>query len=279
MLLPKETYLELCSDIKQKSGDVFTYILDNNTSIENTVKTFLYKNRLTEMKCDKNSVEDWLAAFRDCKYVITDSFHGCVFSLIFNKPFICVINKARGTSRFATLISKFNLSNNFIFDWVSLTTRSFIASNSNYEDYAKDSKYWLKTAIEKAIVKTRSTVRTDYIKTAHGPKVALCGIGKIENNYIREWVEHYNMLGFNKIFLYDNNDKDGEHSEDVIGDYVNSGYVEILDVRGEPNRQISAYNELYQSGKLRGFDWIAYFDIDEFLELDTAKNIQAFVSD
>lgn len=31
------------------------------------------------------SVEKWLAAFRDADFVVTDSFHACVFSILFQK--------------------------------------------------------------------------------------------------------------------------------------------------------------------------------------------------
>ena len=46
--------------------------------------------------------------------------------------------------------------------------------------------------------------------------IALCAIAKNENLYIREWVEHYKNIGVSKIFLYDNNDIDGERFEEVI---------------------------------------------------------------
>ena len=62
-------------------------------------------------------------------------------------------------------------------------------------------------------------------------KVAVCAIAKNENLYIREWVEWYKNLGVSKIFLYDNNDLDGERFEEVIDDYIKSDFVEVIDVR------------------------------------------------
>ena len=38
------------------------------------------------------SVYEWLSFFRDAEYVVTDSFHGVVFCIIFNKPFTAIIN-------------------------------------------------------------------------------------------------------------------------------------------------------------------------------------------
>lgn len=107
-------------------------------------------------------------------------------------------------------------------------------------------------------------------------KVLLCCIGKMENNYIREFVEYYKTIGFDNICLYDNNDIDGEHFEDVIGDYINSGFVILKDWRGKELAQIPSYTDCYNTYKDK-YDWIAYFDIDEFLDLD-CNNIKEFLS-
>ena len=63
-------------------------------------------------------------------------------------------------------------------------------------------------------------------------KVALCAIAKNENLYIREWANWYKRLGVSKIFIYDNNDINGERFEDVISDFIKTGFIEIIDVRG-----------------------------------------------
>ena len=47
----------------------------------------------------------------DAKMVFTDSFHGCVFSIIFNKPFWVIGNDYRGNARFDSLLKLFNLEN------------------------------------------------------------------------------------------------------------------------------------------------------------------------
>jgi hypothetical protein len=46
--------------------------------------------------------------FRDAAYVVTDSFHGTIFSIIFEKRFRCVYNKVRGTARFESLLNLYN---------------------------------------------------------------------------------------------------------------------------------------------------------------------------
>ncbi len=59
-------------------------------------------------------------------------------------------------------------------------------------------------------------------------KTALVAIGRRENQYAREWVEHYLNIGFNHIFICDNNRYLEERFEDVIGDYVEDGKVKFV---------------------------------------------------
>lgn len=59
-------------------------------------------------------VSMWLRGFRDAEFVVTDSFHGCVFSIIFNKPFIAIGNKSGGMSRFYSLLKMFGLENRLV---------------------------------------------------------------------------------------------------------------------------------------------------------------------
>lgn len=55
------------------------------------------------------SIPQWLRFIRDSECLLTDSFHGCVFAIIFNKPFICLGNAQRGTARFESLLGTFGL--------------------------------------------------------------------------------------------------------------------------------------------------------------------------
>lgn len=107
-------------------------------------------------------------------------------------------------------------------------------------------------------------------------KVGLCCIGRLENQYAVEFVEHYKSLGFDKIFIYDNNYRDEEYFEDVLQTYVNEGFVEITDYRNREVAQLAAYKDCY-SKHGNEYDWIAFFDFDEFLELKEHKDIHEFL--
>ena len=95
-------------------------------------------------------------------------------------------------------------------------------------------------------------------------KTALVAIGRRENQYAREWVSHHLALGFDHIYIYDNNHDGEERFETVLGDFVAENHVTIIDYRNREKAQRSAYNDAYQ--RLSPYyDWIAFFDFDEFL--------------
>ena len=60
------------------------------------------------------SVEQWLRGFAEADYILTDSFHGCVFSILFKKQFVSLGNKIRGTNRFESLLKKFGLEDRML---------------------------------------------------------------------------------------------------------------------------------------------------------------------
>ena len=108
-------------------------------------------------------------------------------------------------------------------------------------------------------------------------KVGLCCIAKMENNYIREFIEHYKNLGVDHVFLYDNNDTDGENFEDVIGDHIENGYIEVIDFKNRKICQLDAYNDCYKN-RCNGYDWVCFFDCDEFLDLRNDKSLKKYLS-
>lgn len=108
-------------------------------------------------------------------------------------------------------------------------------------------------------------------------RTLLCCIGRLENDYIREYVEYYKNLGFTNICLYDNN-RDGEDDfHDVIGDYIDSGFVILKDYRNKIACQIQSYQECYDEYG-HDYDWIAFFDIDEFLTFTKDKTIEEYLN-
>ena len=109
-------------------------------------------------------------------------------------------------------------------------------------------------------------------------KVCLCAVAKEENKYIREFVEHYKNYDIDKIYLYDNNDINGEKFEDIIADYIENGFVKLIDFKGVPQPQMPSYNDCYRRYN-KFYDWLIFFDIDEFIYLKDFKSFKLFLND
>ena len=105
----------------------------------------------------------------------------------------------------------------------------------------------------------------------------LCCIIKNENRYINEYVEYYRNLGVSKIVLYDNNAVDGENPEEYLKKHISDGFVDIVNLRGLETAQLPAYNHCYNVYR-NNYDWLMFFDCDEFLTLVKHDNISDFLS-
>jgi len=107
-------------------------------------------------------------------------------------------------------------------------------------------------------------------------KVCICTIGKLENNYILEFVEHYKKYGVDKIFLYDNNDINDESFYNILSNYIRRNYVDIINYRGKLRKQYKMYQECYKKN-YKKYDWLIYVDIDEFINIKNNTNIKNFL--
>ena len=124
MILPVSSYLSLINEPRQENR-LFGYILDQSEKKKKVLDYIACKynmkaiNFLEDVKTkgqDYPSVEMWLESIYSSKIVLTDSFHGAVFSIIFNKPFIIMVNENRGAARFDTLLETFNLKHRILSD-------------------------------------------------------------------------------------------------------------------------------------------------------------------
>lgn len=125
LLIPAESWLRLSeeNEVTYGDGELLSYILDETTetsALKDSVakmtglKPFRVNSRVEDPDAPLEEriqppVEDFLRGFRDAKYVVTDSFHACVFSILFHKPFIVYGNAGRGMSRVHSLLEIFGL--------------------------------------------------------------------------------------------------------------------------------------------------------------------------
>ena len=123
MLLDKEDYIQLVENENEpeSKGNLFTYILDESDDKKQIIEKVSFKLNLCpfvsmpERELDAYPpVTQWIRSFKDAKFVVCDSFHGAVFSIIFNKPFLVIGNRERGITRFNSLLKTFNLQTRMI---------------------------------------------------------------------------------------------------------------------------------------------------------------------
>ena len=136
-LLSKEEYISIVESesVPKSDGNLMYYFLDpsveklrliNNIATANDFVPFTAMPKYQAENRTKNNVKQeidscvypgvlvWLRGFIDADLIICDSFHGCVFSIIFNKKFWVINNKDRGNARLESLLRMFGLEERLI---------------------------------------------------------------------------------------------------------------------------------------------------------------------
>ena len=115
------------------------------------------------------------------------------------------------------------------------------------------------------------------IRLKQKSKILLCTIAKNENKYIEEFIQHYRNMKVDNIFIYDNNEIDGENFDVILKNDIKSNFIKIINIRGFKTPQKKALNHCYKYNKYN-YEWVAFYDIDEFLYLSNYTNINDFLS-
>lgn len=131
MLLNAADYRQLIAqspETLQPIEGLMTYILDSDFEKEAVAQRIAEHNGWSifrgNSRCEdltaplteriQPPVEQWLQGFSQAQMILTDSFHACVFSILFHKPFVVIGNAARGLSRFHSLLSLFGLESRLV---------------------------------------------------------------------------------------------------------------------------------------------------------------------
>ncbi len=120
LLLDASVYERFCKAPEPSSKPYLAaYILDINAEKKQYIEAIAQTKDL-EIKdmtvADKGiSIEEWLTIIRNAEFVITDSYHGSLFSIIFDKQFQTIVNRERGANRFLTVFNKLGISDRLIY--------------------------------------------------------------------------------------------------------------------------------------------------------------------
>lgn len=132
----------IIDDVTNKVGSIYTRIL-----------LFPFRNRCENPK--SVSISQWLAAIDNADFVVTDSFHGCVFSIIFKKKFVAIGNKERGLDRFISLLGRLGLQDRLVCSLEEfecrkdalMTAPDYAAVDLKLDNWRKDSLDFLNKAL------------------------------------------------------------------------------------------------------------------------------------
>ena len=162
--------------------------------------------------------EDFLKAFMNASYVITDSFHGSAFSIIFNKPFLAIGNYGRGYERFIDLLGRLKLMDRLIsnpkvipHDPRFLEPVDFTETNRIIEEEAAKTVAWVKNALDTPkekipsikLPKTVTTVLPSHLCAGCGACVSACPVDALrllpdEDGYYRACVDYEKCVNCGK---------------------------------------------------------------------------------
>lgn len=84
-------------------------------------------------------IEDWLKYYYYSEFVVTDSFHGTCFAIIFHKPFISIANRERGENRFISLLEEFGLLDRLVYSLDDIKAKGNLFDDI---DYGKVDAIW-----------------------------------------------------------------------------------------------------------------------------------------
>lgn len=112
------------------------------------------------------------------------------------------------------------------------------------------------------------------LQPKHKQKIACCAIMKNESPYIHEWVAHYVALGFDEIFIYENDSSD--KTAHLLKSLDSSGVIKFTSwpSLAKKSPQVSAYED---AASRTDADWILFCDADEFLVLNQHDSVHQFM--
>ena len=151
LLLSKKDWMSLYNkDLKINKDYILVYQLHHNKNFDKYLKLLEKNTKLKIYRISPSyyfkfkpgkliylpSLEKFITLFADAKYVITDSFHGTVFSIIFNKPMIDILPKNTGT-RIESILKLFEIDNRILKDF---SNTKILEEKINFEKVNKKLK-------------------------------------------------------------------------------------------------------------------------------------------
>lgn len=217
-------YQDIAAESNREESDdyILAYILDPNVEIKNLLQTissnmklklinildgrtwlFNQNQQKLELECQKDiTTQDFVYYLLHAKLVITDSYHGTCFSILFKKQFITLANKIRGIARFQTILSLTNLTNRMIEDFNNNDALKLLNNTIDYTEvynligpYIQSSRDWLKHALfAPKIIKNEAKYPIKVIDAFDSPNTYISKNTAIDEELLCEEKDIYKYL-------------------------------------------------------------------------------------
>lgn len=149
MLDPDAEKVDICRHVRSKLGIAqyvnFTDLQHVEEHVQGFCGEFVHANA---------EIEDFMKAYRDAEFVVTDSFHGTCLAVLFNKPFISLANYKRGEKRFLSVLRWLQLTDRLVMDYKQVYENSTLLESVDYapvnriiENGRKLGMEWLRKAL------------------------------------------------------------------------------------------------------------------------------------
>lgn len=158
ILDPNEKIGESIQHIAEHTKTKVVVVFNESGDKENFKERLNISSPLVSYELDP-TVNEWLYLYKYAEYVLTDSFHGTCFSIIFQKPFIVLKNIGRGGARFPFLLGELGLMERMVEKPEDFMSKFEILDNDiDYkrvnaiiEEKRKYSLKWLKKYLDRAV--------------------------------------------------------------------------------------------------------------------------------
>lgn len=114
-------------------------------------------------------------------------------------------------------------------------------------------------------------------------RIDICCVARNESLTIKDWVDYHINIGFNHIWIYDNNDTNDQSLNDILKDEIEENKVTVFQLfKGKKSIQMVAYNLFLCLNQYENiYDWVGFIDCDEYFDFNREKysNVSDYFQD
>jgi len=195
-------------------------IVSDNFDLED-FEILLKNEDINLISIDNCNIESVLKEINKCEFILSSSLYGIIFAHSFGIPAIRIIKKGVDNREFE--FKDYFSSINFNYTCLDVNSINFKNIYDSRFQYMPD------------VVKIKTIQKELLGVSPLSHNAVICCIEKFESKYIKEWVDYHIKLGFEHIYIYDNDEIGDNSLYKIFANYFN---VTIIDVRGVSDKML-----------------------------------------